>query len=242
MPELKSATESTANWALQRHLALVSEAVTGSTNDDAKANALKERADLVLYLAAHQTKGRGRGTNEWLDTGAGEALLSTWSFRVPSPPQAITGPRIGLALYQAVVKIWPSLRWSLKAPNDLFLEGTKTAGLLVESVTGGSQHRLMIGLGFNVMNHPRRFSEATHLSESLNGRPDEADWFRFLDELRAQFVQAVADATKAKLGDGQRGELVLALNANPARPFDIVEVSPEGDLVHAQGRVRWTDL
>lgn len=241
MAEISSVTECTANWALQRQLALSSDFETGSTNENAKVNAFADEAELVLYLAAHQTAGKGRGVNTWLDTGAGESLLSTWSFQVKSAPQAITGPRVGLALYIAVTKIWPDLNWSLKAPNDLYLDGIKCAGLLVESVTNGDRHRLIIGLGLNVLNHPRKFP-ATHLAHALGMRPTESDWFRFLDELHAQFIQVSVDAMKPELTSAARKELMRALNANPALGFAITEVSPHGDLVHAGGKIRWTDL
>lgn len=242
MAEVNSAMESTVNWAMQRQLALNSEMQTGSTNDDAKAGALKESAGLVLYLASHQTAGRGRSANTWLDTGAGESLLSTWSFTSKRPPQAITGPRLGLALFMACRKVWPSLNWSLKAPNDLYLQGVKAAGLLVESVTNGSEHRMLIGLGLNVINHPRSFANATHLSQALGHRPEESDWFRFLDELKAQFSEAVLDAARPELTATVRHELTQALNANPKRPYLVKEISPSGDLIHEGGRVRWTDL
>lgn len=239
---MNSALESTANWAMQRHLALVSEMQTGSTNDDAKQNAFQERSDLALYLASHQTAGRGRGQNIWLDTGSGDALLSTWSMKALLPPQAITAPRIGLALFRAVQQVWPHLPWAIKAPNDLFLDGFKVAGLLVETVSNGTNHRLIIGLGFNVLNHPRKFATATHLSSCLTDRPKESDWFRFLDELKHQFQLALSDCAKSQLSDTVRSELSNALNANPHRPFVVQEVSPFGDLVHAGGMVRWTDL
>lgn len=240
--EMKSALESTANWAMQRHLAFVSEMQTGSTNDDAKQNAFQERSDLALYLASHQTAGRGRGQNTWLDTGSGDALLSTWSMKSAQPPQAITAPRIGLALFRAVGQVWPHLPWAIKAPNDLFLDGLKVAGLLVETVSNGANHRLIIGLGFNVLNHPRKFMTATHLSSRLMDRPKESDWFRFLDELKNQFQLALTDCTKSSLSETVRAELAAALNANPNRAFVVQEVSPAGDLVHAGGTVRWTDL
>ena len=240
--EMESAIESTANWALQRKLALISEVQTGSTNDDAKRNAFQERSDLALYLASHQTAGRGRGQNTWLDTGSGDALLSTWSFHAPNPPQAITGPRVRLAVFRAASKTWPLLPWAIKAPNDLFLGGLKVAGLLIETVSNGSKHRLIIGLGFNVLNHPRKFSTATHLSEALNDRPKESEWFRFLDELKTQLEQARIECANPELSESCREELVSALNANPNRAFVVKEISPAGDLIHAQGKVRWTDL
>lgn len=242
MDGIGSVTDITVNWALQRHLALSLESQTGSTNDDAKAQALNETADLVLYLTAHQTSGRGRNTNQWLDTGAGESLLSTWSFATKRAPQSITGPRVGLALFQACQKIWPLLQWALKAPNDLYLDGAKVAGLLVEAVTDGSHHRLLIGLGFNIFNHPRSFAAATHLAQALGQRPSESEWFRFLDELKAHFTEAVLDAGRPELTDTVRFELAQALNANPKRAFLVEEISPAGDLIHTGGRVAWTDL
>src|SRR4051812_2919439 len=93
MSTMTSVAETTQNWADQRELPATFTQQTGSTNDDAKKKALSENEDLVLYVTAHQTSGRGRGKNVWLDTGNGEGLLSTWSIHVPSAPQSITAPR-----------------------------------------------------------------------------------------------------------------------------------------------------
>jgi BirA family biotin operon repressor/biotin-[acetyl-CoA-carboxylase] ligase len=237
-----STAETTRQWAEQRALPLTFTIETGSTNDDAKAQAFSESADLVLYLTAHQTSGRGRGSNQWLDTGAGEGLLSTWSIRVDSPPQAITAPRIGLALFAASAKTWPSLSWGLKAPNDLYLDGLKAGGLLIESLTSGSAHRLLIGLGLNVSNHPRRFDTATDLTAPLGRVPDEGEWFRFLDEWRNQLSLAVVEVLQPTLNPTACEALKKALNANRARAFSVDKVSPEGDLHHAGGVVKWTTI
>ena len=242
MADVLSVTECTTTWAAQRQITVACENKVDSTSDWAKTAAFKEDSDFVVYLTAHQTNGRGRGTHEWLDTGSGENLLTTWSLKMNSPPQAITGPRVGLALYQAAQKTWPSLNWSLKAPNDLLLAGLKTAGLLIETVTHGDRHRLLIGLGFNVLNFPRLLSEATSLSEALGASPDEGDWFRFLDEYKGQVLQAANEITESRLSEGARQRLAAALNANPLRPFEVKEVSAHGDLLHAGGQVSWTAL
>lgn len=242
MAEMDSIFDETIKWASQREVAVRPEVQTGSTNDNAKAQALQENESVILYMASHQTAGRGRSRNSWLDTGAGESLLSTWSFRCLKAPQAITGPRIGLSLFLACRKVWPSLNWALKAPNDLYLEGTKVAGLLIESVTNGSEYRVLIGLGLNVLNHPRSFANANHLAAALGRRPDEDEWFRFLDELKLQFEQGLQESQSAQLSSSVCEDLKQALNANPNLPFEILEVSPLGDLTHKSGIVRWSEL
>ena len=240
--KLQSITDTTNNWAGQREIKVEFAMETTSTNDDAKDAALSETEDLVIYLTAHQSQGRGRGINHWLDTGAGESLLSTWSLAVQSPPQAITAPRVGLAVLHAVSQTWPSLNWSLKAPNDLILNGKKCGGLLVETVSDGSRHRLLIGLGFNILNHPRKFNEATHLSPALTQPLEEGEWFQFLDELKDALTSALLDIQKPELSEATCKQLMQALNANPAAKFSVTKVTPRGDLVHKGGTISWTEL
>ena len=137
---------------------------------------------------------------------------------------------------------WPSLEWSLKAPNDLYLEGLKVGGLLVETVSGGMEFRLLIGLGLNILNHPRRFDTAEHLSKSLNAVPEEGDWFQFLDELFNEFKAASVACLQPEMSEASCRELVQALNANSAKPFVVQSVKPNGDITHSKGQIRWTDL
>src|SRR5262249_28071101 len=151
----------------QRQVNVEAHDETPSTNDQSKEEASSIGPEPKLYLAAHQTHGRGRGKNTWSDTGAGESLLSSWSFQLAGPAQAITGPPLGDALYRSACAIWPSLEWSLKAPNDLYLGPSKVAGLLVEAVSQGDSHRLIVGLGMNVLNHPRAIANSTHLGLSF---------------------------------------------------------------------------
>lgn len=242
MSTLTSVGDTTQSWADQRGFPVVFSAQTVSTNDDAKKNAMGESQPFVLYVTSHQTGGRGRGSNTWLDTGGGECLLSTWSFAMAQSPQAISAPRIGLAQFRALTRTWPSLEWGLKAPNDIYLGGNKAGGLLVETVSSGSTFRLLIGLGLNVLNHPRRFNEAEHVSKKLSHAPDEGDWFKFLDELHSEFSSSLKEITAPVLSESAREALCDALNANSSRPFTVNEVTPQGDLLHAQGKVRWTDL
>lgn len=240
--KIQSISETTQAWAGQREIPVIFNAETGSTNDNCKARALSETSTFMLELTDHQTKGRGRGINYWLDTGTGENLLSTWSFKAGAAPQAITAPRIGLAIYQAAASTWPSLPWSLKAPNDLLLGGKKCAGILVETVSDGHKHRLLIGFGFNVLNHPRKFNDATHLSQALGRAPEEGEWFQFLDQFKEEVLAALPDVAQAELSESVRTQLLGALNANPNGGIKISKISPRGDLIHSGGTISWSDI
>jgi BirA family biotin operon repressor/biotin-[acetyl-CoA-carboxylase] ligase len=233
---MKSVYQATEQWAQQRNLIVQAFDEIGSTNDEAKAEASDLDENPKLYLAAHQTHGRGRGKNTWLDTGAGENLLSSWSFHLDQPPQSITGPRIGDALYRASETIWPTLPWSLKAPNDLYLADHKLAGLLVETVSQGASHRLIIGLGMNVLNHPRAILNATHFA---NAGVSDSEWYQFLDVLYGQFKTALEDIVLPHLKIETRSHLLKALNAFPLKKESFIEVTAAGDLVTKNGTVSW---
>lgn len=238
---MKSVYHATQVWAEQRSLSVVAFDETPSTNDEAKNEASDLAEEPRLYLAGHQTKGRGRGKNQWLDTGAGESLLSSWSFHLEKPPQSITGPRIGDALYRSVETTWPTLDWSVKAPNDLYLGANKIGGLLVETVSQGSFHRLIIGLGLNILNHPRTIANATHfVAPGSEQAITEDEWYRFLDALLGQFKQALADITHPHLSREIRTSLLKALNAFPGKKDAFVDVGPNGDLITQTKTIPWT--
>ncbi len=233
---MKSVYQTTELWAKQRNLDIQAFDEIGSTNDAAKSEASDLETEPKLYLADHQTHGRGRGKNTWLDTGSGEGLLASFSFHLAQPPQSITGPRIGEALIRAVLSVWPTLPWSLKAPNDLYLGDQKMAGLLVETVSQGSHHRLIIGLGMNVLNHPRAIPNATHFAKS--GVTD-SEWYQFLDVLFGQFKTSLEDIVLPHLKNETRARLLSALNAFPLKKEQFLDVTAVGDLVTKSGTISW---
>lgn len=242
MISIKSVVEASRDWAGQRGIPVECQSVTESTNDDAKRAASRETRELVLHLAEHQSAGKGRNRNTWIDTGTGECFLSSWSLAVPTAPQAISGPRVGLALFSAMARAWPSVAWSLKAPNDLCVDGKKVGGILLESVSSGPRHRFIVGIGLNVLNHPRGLANVSHVAQALARAPDSGDWFRFLDALLAQLNAATADCLLPELTVAARQELKSALNANSNRTFEVLDVLGTGDLRHAGGTVIWRDL
>lgn len=157
---------------------------TTSTNTLAKDAAMLEKAPTVFYITEEQTAGRGQGHHRWLSGPAGENLLLTCSMDTKLPPQPELCLELGERLKAACVTVWPQLQWTIKPPNDLLLADKKVAGLLLESVSQGSQHRLILGLGFNVLSTPIDPSfVATSLKDHLTEELPQSDWNRFLDEL-----------------------------------------------------------
>ena len=123
-----------------------------STNSTAMELSKTEVATPVLVIAEAQTAGRGRGSNAWWS--ARGSLLFTLLIDVPMlRPQQIGAMSltIGLAICQALEKIAPSADLALKWPNDVFLEGKKVCGILIEN-PNASEPRLAIGIGLNVNN------------------------------------------------------------------------------------------
>ena len=123
----------------------------GSTNDLALAWASEGASDLSLICADEQTTGRGRMGRTWF-TPPGTALAFSLILR----PNQDERQRIGwfaglgaLALVEALKKrgITAQIKW----PNDVLINGRKTAGILIESVwTGAEIDSVVLGMGINV--------------------------------------------------------------------------------------------
>ncbi len=121
-----------------------------STNNRAKMLAREAGTDLpALVLADHQTAGRGRGTNRWW-TGVGglafTLLADTGSWKFPRERLAMTALAAGIAVVDAIVPRLSAQRAGLHWPNDVYVEGRKLAGILVEVPVEG---RLVVGVGVN---------------------------------------------------------------------------------------------
>ncbi len=153
---------------------------TSSTNQIAKEAAMSELTPMTFYLADHQTAGRGQGTHTWLNTTPGTNLLLTCSIQSQQTPQPELCLSFGELLLEQCLKSWPHLQWKIKRPNDLLLSNKKVAGILLESVSQGPQHRLLFGLGFNVLDYPKSNDfEATSLQENLNAPLKHEEWKSF---------------------------------------------------------------
>ena len=129
----------------------------GSTNDHAIRTAGDPRPHPRLVICHRQQSGRGRGANRWW---ASEGALT---FSVVIEPQVLGIPAdrwptlsvaVGGAICEALAPCIPSSDVRLKWPNDVYADGLKLGGILVE-VPQVAPPRLVIGIGINVANRTR---------------------------------------------------------------------------------------
>lgn len=251
----------TKEWALRRGIPVVWQAEVGSTNDQAKADFSRSdgllagaaAVPLALYLADAQSAGRGRGGSRWLQARPGTALLSTWSWAMRAPPQPIYSPLVGLALFRAACGSFPALGFALKAPNDLYLDERKVAGVLIEAVDAGRARRAAVGIGLNALEAPSLLEPEGPKAGGPKTDPialaaagatiDQASWELFLHRLRDELARATEAGVEQTLHPAAQAELREALNRNPRLPSRVLEVDSKGQLTLADGGVvRWQDL
>jgi BirA family transcriptional regulator, biotin operon repressor / biotin---[acetyl-CoA-carboxylase] ligase len=125
----------------------------GSTNDEALAWAAAGARDLSIVIADEQTQGRGRLGRKWF-TPKGSGLAFSLILR-PSESNVLRSHlsrTVGLAALSIAetcteLGLAPHIKW----PNDILLNGKKTAGILIETVWSGDDvDSLVIGMGINI--------------------------------------------------------------------------------------------
>lgn len=213
---------------------------TTSTNDVAKEEFPGLGMTEAVYLTDHQSQGRGRGSNSWQNMAGGEILLSTWCFKVNHTVQHIFTPLLGLAVYNALKKLKPSLPLRLKAPNDIYLNDGKLCGLLVEATTKGSETFLFVGLGINVFASPNVDIMTSHLNQEVEINMN--NWFEFCDQISRSFKLAVEDSQKDHLTDKQCELLLDALNQRLPEDEQFIKVHPNCDLETKNKKISWLNL
>lgn len=237
----------TKKWAENNHLYAYYLPSIGSTNDLAKSMAFEEKLleePLCLFLTDHQTSGRGRGKNIWVDAKPGGSLLSSWSYLINAKPQPTTSCLVGLAVYRALSSTWPFLAWNIKAPNDIYIGDKKVAGILLESVIQGDEVRVVVGLGINVLSSPEAVLTAGSILDALpEGVPLLGqDWTACLDRLMFEMTDAISRC-EDPLSPSDQHSLLMALNNHPLLQEKYTALEVNGTLIQSSGKkINWWDL
>jgi BirA family transcriptional regulator, biotin operon repressor / biotin---[acetyl-CoA-carboxylase] ligase len=122
----------------------------GSTNTEAMFRA-QQGVPTYLVLSEHQSQGRGRRGRTWVSPFGRNLYLSlAWSFQNGIAALEGLSLLVALVVVRALRKLGV-VGLGLKWPNDVLLDGSKLAGILLEiqgDLTGPC--KVVIGIGLNV--------------------------------------------------------------------------------------------
>ena len=128
----------------------------GSTNEEALRRARDGAAEGTMVGAREQTGGKGRRGRSWASPVGN--LYTSLLLRPAVPPAeaAQLGFVAAVALAEAIRPLLPpARRLCCKWPNDLLIDGAKTAGILLETEAAARAVKaVVLGMGVNVGNHP----------------------------------------------------------------------------------------
>ncbi len=157
-----------------------------ATVDSTMSAAVKLETGAVV-VADEQTEGQGRHGRSWHS----ERYAGIYCSMVMRPAPVLT-LALGLAAVEAIASVTGivcDLRW----PNDLMLDGRKTAGILVQLVDG----KAIAGIGINV-NHSRLPEELEATSLRIHAGREFS---------REEILAALLDAA-ARFADLETGEVL----------------------------------
>lgn len=123
-------------------------------------------ADGTAVIAKDQTGGRGRHDKKWLSL-PGKSL--TFSFLLHQSADELSIPFLHLFPAVAVVHSLQKLHIDarIKWPNDIYLNGKKIGGLLVQTFSRPDKIDVIIGIGLNIFHDGFDFSELREHAGSI---------------------------------------------------------------------------
>lgn len=157
--------------------------------------------------AAEQQQGRGRQGRSWTAPPGG-ALLYSGLLRPLAADDQLLPLAVPLAVAEAIEEV-ATVRCSVKWPNDIWIDGRKCAGVLIEARP--REGWAVIGIGINVSIAEREFPpELRKTATSIgNGVPlDEA--LSALNRRLGQWVDADQARVREEFGrrDGLAGQRI----------------------------------
>ncbi|HXV05373.1 MAG TPA: biotin--[acetyl-CoA-carboxylase] ligase [Solirubrobacterales bacterium] len=128
--------------------------VTDSTNARARELAEAGAPGGTVVTADQQTAGRGRQGRSWTAPPGG-ALLYSAILRPLGERHLLLSLAVPLAVCEAAEELRPGIECRIKWPNDVWLEGRKLAGVLIEAKPQDGW--AAVGVGMNLTIAPDKF-------------------------------------------------------------------------------------
>jgi len=206
-----------------------------STNAEAKRRLKNGLCEPLLLVAEHQTAGRGRqGRSFYSPDGTGIYMTLVVHPNAPLTDAVSVTTRASVAVCRAIRRL-TGLNAEIKWVNDLYYNGKKICGILVEAVSDFAESltkSLVIGVGVNVttQDFPKELPEAASLGTAVNRS-------RLTAAIAEELLRETADLhDKSYLSDYRAWSLVLGKKIvwtmdGVKREALAVEIDGEGGLV-----------
>ncbi|MDQ6940811.1 MAG: biotin--[acetyl-CoA-carboxylase] ligase [Verrucomicrobiota bacterium] len=148
-----------------------------SSTNDVVWQMSTESAEGLVVFAERQTAGRGQHGNRW-ESASGKGLWFSILLRPQLTPEQ--SPRLTSWAAESIAQTLRdhySLGAKVKSPNDVYVEGQKVAGVLLEMRAVPNSHLGILGLGINVNQSAEDFpsglrAKATSIAMLTGGQID----------------------------------------------------------------------
>ena len=185
------------NW-LKKEIDIIILDEIDSTNNEAQ-RIIDHKSNFPLWIIANeQTSGRGRKNRYWVSQKGN--FMGTFILEHEIEKQYI--PHLSFVTSLALKKTIESFNSGikdifLKWPNDIIINDSKCAGILIESLrSNNDKEYLAIGIGVNLIKYPLDSSfKATSLKEEFNFDVDRDE---FLNKLNINLLKNIKRWEKGK--------------------------------------------
>jgi BirA family biotin operon repressor/biotin-[acetyl-CoA-carboxylase] ligase len=181
----------------------------------------------TVVISDTQTSGRGRGGSVWLSE-PGQGIWLTLLER-PKDPSALEVLSLRIGLYAArALDLFATEPIRLKWPNDLYVENSKLAGILIEARWRDLELEwVAIGIGANV--RPPKGIEAAGLEEGT-ARVDVLE--ELLPELQSA-AEKTGLLTREELDEFDGRDFARGRRCSAPGIGTVAGISPAGELLVA---------
>ena len=213
-----------------------------STNETATTLAEQEAIEGTIVVSEKQTKGKGRFSRHW-HSPAKKGIYCSIILRPSFSPEHAPGLSLMTAVALADTFSEYTNKVKIKWPNDILLNGKKTAGILTElSAEKNKINHIIVGVGINLNHSLTDFSDeikktATSLSIESNRTVNRVEFlqkflFRFENMYQQYKIDRLASIhTKLKNYSSLLETEIQLANGNEVISGKVVDISVDGALL-----------